>query len=52
MNTKKSDRLKKEKRCDRCRKKIKGTYVAYDNGFYSGILCFQCAIRAWLYTQQ
>jgi hypothetical protein len=50
MSTKKPDRLKKEKRCDPCRKKIKRTYVAYDKYFPNKILCFQCAIRAWLQT--
>jgi len=52
MSTKKPARLKKEKRCDRCSKKIKGTYVAYNKYFLNKILCFQCALRAWLQTQQ
>jgi hypothetical protein len=45
-------RLKKEKHCDRCGKKIKGTYVAYDKYFPNEALCFPCVTRAWLQTQQ
>jgi len=48
---KKNARLKKEKRCDQCGKKIKGTYIAYDKYFLNKILCFQCAMRVWLQTQ-
>jgi hypothetical protein len=52
MKTKTSGKVKKkEKRCDRCREKIKGVYVAYDSGFYPGNLCFRCATHAWLQTQ-
>jgi hypothetical protein len=45
-------RLKKEKHCDRCGKKIKGTYVAYDKYFRNEILCFPCVTRVWLQTQR
>jgi hypothetical protein len=50
--SKKKARLKKEKRCDRCGKKIKGADVAYDKSFRNEIRCFPSAARAWLQTHQ